>query len=160
MFFPFPINPLFPFPVIPPSPLIFNPLNTINPNIAVKSKYSGKVSGGNLLGQLSTMKSNNGIEIDIPDVTPETKVSDLTVPQLVNLLVQVSEQLYAPRTGCSPDLTGKFIEQINKLTAQGGGKDPKAINDMVRQFQQAIGDSMPKLKPQASPNSMQPSENK
>lgn len=170
MFFPFPINPLFPFPInqqlpslinplspIPNnqfSPFPFSPINAANPNVTIRPEDVWKAMGENL-SVIKHSMSNNGIEIDIPNVAPETKVSDLSVHQFVNLLAQVNKQLSA-----SPEPAGAFIEQLQKLNAQKGVIDPSAFNDMVKQIHQSIRDQISELKSQVSPGSMKPSEEK
>ncbi|HXZ02406.1 MAG TPA: hypothetical protein VEI03_20590 [Stellaceae bacterium] len=55
------------------------------------------------------------VDIDIPKVTAKTKVSSLTVGQLVELLVQVHTQLPIQRGMPSPKVVNDAIKQVHQL---------------------------------------------
>lgn len=83
------------------------------------------------------------INISIPNVTNATKVSDLTVGQLVELLVQVNPQLPLDKRMPAPEALQAAFTQVRDLIT--GQSADTGIQQFVRQMQQAILEKMPDL---------------
>ena len=83
------------------------------------------------------------IRIHIPHVTRATKVSELTVGQLIELLVQINPQLPVERKMPSPKVLREGFKEVRDLITKQKG-DP-GIQKLVRQMQQGILESMPDL---------------
>lgn len=98
-----------------------------------------------------------GIEVDVPGVLPETKLSELTVRQFVEVLIQVSQQLMMARIRGNPDVTGPAMDEIRSILSQRSGERRSHISEIVRETQSAILDRMPELLREA--NARTPSGN-
>lgn len=83
------------------------------------------------------------IEIDVPGVTRETRLSDLTVEQFVEVLAAVLQQTARPRA-VDPREIERVVEQIRKATEAPKGK-PTALQKSVRDAQSAIVAHMPDI---------------
>ena len=81
--------------------------------------------------------------IDIPNVTDATKVSDLTVGQLVELLVQVNPQLPLDKRMPAPEALQAAFTQVRDLIT--GQSADTGLQQLVRQMQQGILEKMPDL---------------
>src|SRR5215467_7905580 len=78
------------------------------------------------------------VAINVPGVTPDMKVGDLTVSQHVDLLVQVFTQVPIQRGVPDPKLVIDAIGQIRQIIA--------SPDDTFRQTQAAILAQLPKIK--------------
>lgn len=83
------------------------------------------------------------ISISIPNVTDATKVSDLTVGQLVELLVQVNPQLPLDKRMPAPEALQAAFTQVRDLIT--GQSADTGLQQLVRQMQQGILEKMPDL---------------
>jgi hypothetical protein len=87
------------------------------------------------------MSSSEGnahdVRVDVPGVTPQTRIDELTVDQLVHVLVQVHRQLPIQRGMPDPKVISDTIEQIRQLI-----ESPDAA---FRQTQAAILREAPKI---------------
>jgi hypothetical protein len=89
----------------------------------------------------STKRQAPGIRIDIPNVSPKMKLSDLTVDQFVKLLVQVNEELRASSRKLNRETIGPVMRVIRKHLSESAGTS--GVNNAVRQTQLAILEKMP-----------------
>jgi hypothetical protein len=64
------------------------------------------------------MANRSEFEIDVPGVSPHTKLSDLTVKQFVQLLIQTSNQLRAARSTPEPETLKKIFQTIRKFNSE------------------------------------------
>lgn len=83
------------------------------------------------------------VSISIPSVTDATKVSDLTVGQLVELLVQINPQLPLDKRMPAPEALQAAFTQVRDLIT--GQSADTGIQQFVRQMQQGIAEKLPDL---------------
>jgi hypothetical protein len=81
------------------------------------------------------------IIIDVLGVKAETKVSDLSVGQLVELLSQLFIQL--PDLAVASRDPGKVVEQIRQVFKASGRVTNGGIDEMIRDSQMTILDRIP-----------------
>jgi hypothetical protein len=92
------------------------------------------------------MKKRSEVEIHIPGVSRHTKVSELTVQQFVQLLVQTSDSLRAARSTPNPEELKKMIETIrnfNTAVARDTEEDiykqlPELVRKMSKDFRERL----------------------
>jgi hypothetical protein len=77
------------------------------------------------------------VDIDIPGVTADTTVGNLTVRQLVDLMVQVQTQIPIQRGMPDPKVISDAIAEIHRMIAE-----PDAA---LRRTQTAIIEAIPKV---------------
>ncbi len=77
------------------------------------------------------------VDIDVPNVTPKTKLSALTVAQLVDILVQVHTQLPSQRGTPNPRLISEAISRVHDIIAKP--------DEAFRRAQSAIAKELPKV---------------
>ncbi|MGW3410475.1 hypothetical protein [Streptomyces sp. NPDC000888] len=89
----------------------------------------------------SEKKRSMHIEIDIPSVTANTRLGDLTVAQYVDLLTQVSDQLAAKRMAHSSIIAKKVMAQLRERVPASVEKQLRTIEDDMTIIQEAIAEA-------------------
>jgi hypothetical protein len=83
------------------------------------------------------------IPFDIPDVTPTTRLSDLTVEQFIQLSLQLNNGLVrSSRAPATPDQMEHVIQLIRKLNEVRANSHP--IDQIVQETQETILKSLSK----------------
>jgi hypothetical protein len=85
------------------------------------------------------------LEVEIPGIRPESRISDLTVEQFVQLLVQVSGQLraHARARATDPDVIETIANTIQDKLKGKPLKRQDAVGNRVLKTQLAILEKMP-----------------
>ena len=91
------------------------------------------------------------IPIDIPNVTANTKVGDLTVTQFVTLISQISDALVAERMAENARLAKKVASRIKKAATPGFDKQmapytAAALHSLLAPIGQYLTDVAPDVK--------------
>jgi hypothetical protein len=84
-----------------------------------------------------------GIPINVPNVSPNTKLADLTVEQFIQVLLQIGTFRVTP----DQKAIQTIIDQIRTALSTPGTTG--AVNDLIQKNQAAILDKMPDLIKQA-----------
>jgi hypothetical protein len=83
------------------------------------------------------------ISFNIPNVTQGTKVSELTVGQLIELLFQINPKLPLERKMPDPQTLQAAFKEVHDVLSQQNGDS--GIQDLIRQMQQGILEKAPDL---------------
>jgi hypothetical protein len=92
---------------------------------------------------VSSIGNADDVRVDVKGVTPQTRVSELTVEQLVDVLVQVHQQLSVRRRMPDPKVITDTIEQIRQLI--------ESPDSAFRETQAAILREAPRIMGEGSP---------
>jgi hypothetical protein len=86
-----------------------------------------------------------GVVIDVPGISADTLVGDLTVEQLVLVIHGVVSQTSTAPRALSPAQLELVAEQIRAMLAPVTGKQPSAIHQGIADMQSAILAQIPDI---------------